>query len=352
MSTFYYAEAKNGDYLFGNLPEELKHLIASRYSGKDLLEVEINKEKKQARIGKKSNDIGVMYAVTIDPKYIKRYKLFKELLDTSILALKPLYEFRQSINDSESQKTREFIHNLTALNSYSIQQLFALIPQEVLTQNINKQSDTVKDIIASRPNIAVQTLLKLIKFNLATKVEFSVFERTQTNTTVQKSSHSIREIILSVLQIFMEDFDEHRIEVALDACEKRLDVDYDSLFVSLFYLFDNAIKYCLKGSKFKIQFREEQGCFSVFFIMISIKILPNEIASLSISGWRSDSAQKLNQNGSGIGMYRIKKTLRLNNAELEVIPRCNSYEKIARGIHYEGNLFKIKFLGQQNWFKF
>ena len=93
------------------------------------------------------------------------------------------------------------------------------------------------------------------------KVEFSVFERTQKPiSVVKKIPHSIRGILLSILQIFIDDFEKIRIEVSLDAgqaSERRIEIDDDSFFVSLFYLLENSLKYCCPNTKYKIIFKEE-----------------------------------------------------------------------------------------------
>lgn len=187
------------------------------------------------------------------------------------------------------------------------------------------------------------------------KIEFSVFERTQKpNTTVKKISHSIRSLVLSILQIFIDDFEKKGIEVSLDAgaaSESRLEIDDDSLFVSLFYLLENSLKYCCPNTKYKIIFEEEPNFFSIIFKMISIRIEDYEIVKLTEYGYRSESAKTINSEGKGIGMYRITKTLQLNNAKLEVTPRINDYVRQHEKVTYEGNQFKIKFNRQPGWFK-
>lgn len=355
MNTYFYAVDLNGEYLFDNFPKELAGIISDFDKTSNPFEVIINGNKQFAKIGRKSNNYGTIYTLTTENKFIKRPKLFKELLEMSVLSLGPLSKFHNEIITSQTQKTEQFIHNVVSLNSYSIQELFGLIPHRTLIGNINKQKDIIKSIILDKPGQAVSTLLKLIKYNYATKVEFSVFERTQKpHAVINKIPHSIRSIVLSVLQIFIEDFEKHYIEVSLDAgeaSERMIDVDYDSLFVSLFYILDNSVKYCCPHTKYKIIFKEEKNCFSVLFIMISIRIQPSEINKLTEFGYRSDIAKQLNADGKGIGMYRIVRTLKLNNAELEITPRVNEFSKTVSSIVYEGNQFKIKFVGQQNWFK-
>ena len=128
-----------------------------------------------------------------------------------------------------------------------------------------------------------------------------------------------------------------------------MNIDYDSLFVSLYYLMDNSIKYCCPNTKYKIIFKQEEDDFSILFIMISIKINDQELKKITTRGYRSETAQKLNVEGNGIGMYRILKTLKLNDAELIITPRCNSYTKKSKDIEYEANEFRIRFKNQKDW---
>ncbi len=355
MSTFYYATNSEGDYLFDNFPNNLHHLITSFKESSTPFEITIDGSNFAARIGKKQNSHGTIYTLTTESKYVNRIKLFKELIDLSIISLKPLELFHKSIVQLQTKKTEELIHNITSLNTYSIQDLFALIPQKSLSENINTQKDIIKGAITEKPNVTISTLQKLIKYNLAMKVEFSVFERTQKpNVVSKKISHSIRGLVLSILQIFIDDFEAKKIEVSLDAgeaSERRFEIDDDSLFVSLFYILENSLKYCCPNTKYKIIFKEESTCFSILFVMISIKIENYEINKLTEHGYRGKSAIEINAEGKGIGMYRITKTLKMNNAELEITPRINDYTRKIGNVEYEANQFKIKFNGQQDWFK-
>lgn len=354
MSTYYFAKKSNGEYLCDNFPIGLSNLISEYKDSPNHITVTIDGKITKARIGKKANSHGVIFTLTTELKYVNRYKLFKELLDLSVLVLEPFSKFHTCMVSEQNIKIEELIHNITSLNTYSIQDLFSLIPQKVLSENINKQKEIIKGYIVEKPNVTVDTLLKLIKYNLAMKIEFSVFERTQKpNATIKKISHSIRSLLLSILQIFIDDFEKKNIEVSLDAgsaSERRIEIDDDSMFVSLFYILENSLKYCCPNTKYKIIFKEETDCFTILFIMISIRIEKNEVCKLIEHSYRSPLARKLNESGKGIGMYRIVKTLKLNNAELEITPRINDYTRKIGDILYEGNQFKIKFKGQNNLF--
>ncbi len=355
MSTFYYAVDNAGDCLYENFPSNLKAIIHAYNDNFEPFEVTWNGQRQFCRLGKKTTSEGSVFTLTFEDKFLRRFKLFRELVQASTLPLASIVKLKTDTLLAQVSITEELIHNLTSLNSYNIQDLFALIPQKILAQNFNKQEEAVRKIIEEQPNVTSATLLKLIKSNLAMKVEFSVFERTQRpNAFVQKMPHSIRDLVLSILQIFIEDFEKKGIQVYVnydDVSQKRIDLDYDSIFVSLFYLLENAVKYCCRGTDFRIIFEEQGDTFYILFKMISIRIEPNEVNKLTSQGYRSVAAKKVNEEGKGLGMYRITKTLSLNNAEIEIFPRINSYKEIRDGITYEGNMFKIKFKDQKTWFR-
>lgn len=354
MSIYYYAIDKDGDWIFDNFPMEAVYLIKDFKDSQKIIEILCNEKIIKFRVGKKISVHGTVFTLTSEHRYIQSFKLFKEVIDLSTISLQSIINFKKNVEKKQIDRTEEFIHNVTSLNSYSIQDLFALIPQDKLIGNINKQRDFVKELVAKKTEDAAVTLLLLIKYSLAMKVEFSVYERTlKPWDSVQKIEQPIRPLVLSILQIFMQEFESKQILVSLDASEvsnKLLYLDNDSLFVSLFYILDNAVKYCCPKTKFMIIFEEEESCFSILFKMVSIKIESHEVDKLSIRSYRSAAAERLNKKGQGIGMYRIQRTLKLNNAEIEITPRYFEFPKKVGNTFYEGNLFKVKFTGQQSWF--
>jgi signal transduction histidine kinase len=348
--TFYYVRQLNGDYLFDNFPTELKHLALDFKECRDTISISIGGTELKARIGLKKSSEFQVYVLSTESKFVNRLKFFRELVNSSSSFIKPILSLQQDLNDKHEKIVEEFIHNATSLNTYSIQDLFFLIPQDRLIGNINKQKDVIREIIKDKPNVTVDTLLKQIKYSLATKVEFSVFERTVKNTSVlQKSEHSIRPVVLSILQIFISDFDKKNIEVHLGGTEKVLEIDFDSLFVSLYYIFDNAVKYCCPRTDFKIRFSEEKESFDIIITMVSIEIKESERKLITERNYRSEVAKKINEKGLGIGMYRIIKTLKFNNAKLEINPRAFAMTKDNKGIKFEGNEFRVVFSEQNKW---
>jgi light-regulated signal transduction histidine kinase (bacteriophytochrome) len=352
MSIYHHAITPNGEVIFSNLPSDLNNLIRQEHPTTKAFEAIIDGKLQKVRLGFKTNEHGAIYICTNDSRYVNSFKLFKELTNISLISLKSMSDLKFQITEKHNGINEELIHNLTSLNTYSIQDLYALIPQNLLSENIYKQRETIKEIIAKEPNVTSKTLLQLLKYNLAMKVEFSVFQKTlQKNPKVQLLEDSISDVLISILQIFIADFTEKRITVSMDQTDKRLMIDYESLTVSLYYLLDNGIKYCSPNSQFRIKFSESENCFCIIFEMISIKIEDNEIDRLCERFYRSKVACQINTKGGGLGMYRVLKTLKLNNAELQIVPRVGNYETKNGDICYQQNRFVIKFLGQEDWFK-
>lgn len=344
MKTFYQIKDLDGKSILNNFPSEFQYLLSNEIEKSEKIEILFEHKKVRARIGKQKNQNGELIILTIEEKYINSSSLFKELSIMGLLTLDNVITFRNNISLNQNEYVQDLIHNLTSLNTYNVQELESLIPPKVLTKNINTQKETIKNIVNEKPNITTNTLLKLIKYNYAMKVEFSVFEKTvMQNPTVQKLEYSVRETILSILQIFIEEFEEKKIVVSIDTNEKRIHIDFEILFVSLFYIFENAVKYCCPYSKFKILFKEEQNKYLVIFDMLSLRIEEYEVPKLCQKKFRAKSAIEHTSEGKGIGMSRVLKTLKLNNAELEIIPRVSDFSKTKDNSPYEHNQFILKF---------
>ena len=99
MSTYYFARNKAGDHIFDNFPSYLYHLIDSYKENQNVITILIDNKSMQARIGRKVNPLGEVFTLTTESKYVNRLKLFRELVDMSILSLEPLSKFQKALID-------------------------------------------------------------------------------------------------------------------------------------------------------------------------------------------------------------------------------------------------------------
>lgn len=352
MNTFFLIKNETGSVIADTFPPDFSHLKNERREPKESISLRFKGKYQNARIGKKIGKNGEILILTFERRYVKRLKFFREFLDSNFLLIDTIQQINESTLNKHNLQTKELIHNLISINTYNIQNLSSLIPGHLLPKdnNINAQKEVIKKIIQEKPNMTVDTLLDTMKNNLATKVEFSVFNKLLApHKAVQKMNLDIRKAILSIIQIFLKDFKNKEITISLDACNMQIYGEIESLTVSFFFIIENAIKYCLRGKTLKIRFDNDTDGFCVIFDMISTQILPEEINKICELGYRGKSAEKIGEPGMGIGMNRVLKTLDLNDAILEIVPKVDEYSKINGGVTYEHNVFKVKFLGQKQW---
>lgn len=191
MDTFHQIKDTSRKIVLNNFPKELHYLLINEIEKIEKIEILYKNKKTQAKIGKQSSENGIINILTIDEKYVNSSRLYSDLLKMSLIMLNNIVSHRNSISLNQNEYVQELIHNLTSLNTYNVQELQSLIPQDILSQNINKQKDVIKKIVNDKPNVTTDTLLKLIKYNYAMKVEFSVFEKTvMQNPSVQKLEYS------------------------------------------------------------------------------------------------------------------------------------------------------------------
>ena len=77
--------------------------------------------------------------------------------------------------------------------------------------------------------------------------------------------------------------------------------------------------------------------------MLSITIKDDEVKKICQKKFRAESAIALTNDGKGIGMNRVLKTLKLNNAKLEIKPRVTNQSTLHKDIYYDNNQFIIEF---------
>jgi K+-sensing histidine kinase KdpD len=343
--TIYHLIDPNGQIIHSNLPNKcivcLNKLLADGSVVKNS-SCSINKAKvrKQCSV---VNENGKVYYCTSDKDEINSNRLFKERVKLYSSFLVDFIKIKKEITDEVNKNTKRLLHNVTSINAHNIQELYALIPQEVLTKNPKNQLEIIKSYLANDIEEASKTFLRIAKNNASLKTEFAVFKKIyETNPVLQFKHHPIRKVILNLFHIFFQDFTEVGVYVTVDETPKNINLDYESMHVALFHLIDNATKYILPNSNLKVSFSETDKSFNILFEMMSLQIKCSEKEIIFQEGFCGESAIKSKKSGSGIGMGTIKKILELNNAEL-LIHINKGKRKYLNGMNYEKNIFEIVF---------
>lgn len=291
------------------------------------------------RIGKLSNEMGEVFCCSDNRKYVKSSKIFKNEKETKLLGVEQLTIEKERLNS----ETKKLLHNLTKTNGHNIQELYALVPQEILTQNLQEQLKTIEEIIKEDPQEAAKTFLRIAKNNAAMKTEFSVFNKLfGANPTLHKKNHPIKKVTLNLFHIYFQKFKELGVYVDVQDNDDYLYIDYESFHVSLYHLIDNASKYILPGTTLHVNFEKSADQFAIIFNMISLRIEEDEIPKLLDEGFSGRHAQDLKKDGDGIGLGRIAKILEINDAALNIKVNVRPDRSIkSKGKWYDNNIFEI-----------
>lgn len=292
------------------------------------------------RIGKIENEKGKVFCCTTQKDFLKSSKTFRKQVESKLLGNEHLTLAKEKLN----RETKKLLHNLTKTNGHNIQELYALVPQEIITQNLSEQLNTIAGIISSDPTEAAKTFLRIAKNNAAMKTEFSVFNKLiDSNPSLHKKWHPIKKVTLNLFHPFFQKFKELNVYVQVEDNEDYVFFDYESIHVSLYHLIDNASKYVLKGTTVYVKFIKSDGFFSVILDMISLRIEDNERSRVLEDGFSGENAKKTGRAGDGIGLGRVSKILNLNDAQLIISRNTDNFQSPrVNGLDYDNNIFEVK----------
>jgi K+-sensing histidine kinase KdpD len=278
-----------------------------------------------------------------DSNDINSNRRFNDKLHAYSSMLKNYEKMHSAISEEVNRKTTRLVHNLVSVNAHSIQEIFNFIPQDTLTKNLNHQIKEIKQCLIASPKEAANLILRLAKNNQAMKTEFNVFKSSNTNNhKLSMRSHVIKNVLLNTLHCFFPDFTDSNVYVNVDLTNKKIKVDYETFSVAIYDLIDNAAKYIMPNSNLKIFSQKQKEKFLIIFEMYSFPITNEEIEKICTEGYSGEYPRSLNQSGDGIGMFRTKRLLELNGAEIIIKNNIDPQkEMLNNGFKYEKNHFII-----------
>lgn len=104
----------------------------------------------------------------------KTTKLFKSKIEALSYAYPDLTIPIEEIRLEEQKKVNRLVHNLESINGHNIQEIYDLVPQDVLSKNWKEQINFIKDEISKDPDKAALMFLRIAKHNTHMKSEFSI----------------------------------------------------------------------------------------------------------------------------------------------------------------------------------
>lgn len=269
-------------------------------------------------------------------------KIFKHYLDAFKLLAEDVVRSIETAVNKESQKTRRLKHNLINHNTNILQEIYKLVSQDQF-KNGNNHQDVIQGMIQKDTRKAAYAFLKVLKYSNLMKAEFDVYEMLdQDNPFLDFTEHPLHKVVILTINPFWLDLIEKKVVITIQQFTERITIDYKSVSVALSHIFDNATKYVLPYSEFRITFENYLDHIVIKFDMISLKVEHDELESIFKENVSGKWALRTNLSGDGIGMFMIRKLIRLNRGE--VIFKVNadpSRNVIYDNLPYENNVIQI-----------
>ena len=338
----YYVSTKDGDEVCNNLHRGCSDCyVACTSPGKVILCPIYNHARRQGVVG---NSRGTTFLCCDDTKTTK---LFREKLEALSYAFHdltlPKEEFIKEAKVAEQQKVNRLIHNLTSINAHNIQEIYDLVPQDLLTSQSQKQLEYIQKEIRKDVRKAALMFLRIAKHNIHMKSEFSIYKKLdREDAALDFRNHPIQKVIMNVLHTFFTDFSDNGIYVEVGDFFKKVYIDYESIQVALYHVIENASKYAMPHRNISILFAEREKHVDVSFKMMSLYISDDEIEKIFEEGYSGRVAYSCGLHGDGIGMWRINQMMKLNNGDVKV---RNGHDKVySDGKTYASNEIILSFV--------
>lgn len=344
----YLIQSSTGEDVAKNLLPSCSECFASTPFGESIKRI-CPADQAPRRLGRINTESGLVCLCSPSEADVNSTRVFRARMAAYTGVLEHVKGIRADIAVSYNQQLSRLMHNLTSLNAHCIQEMFALVSQDTLTKNIGQQIKYVRDAMSASPDKAARTFLRIAKNNLAMKSEFVAMRFLDEKTPRPAFRvHAIRKVVLNVLHAFFQDFTDHDVHVNIEESKATVLLDYDTFHVALYHVIDNATKYVMPHSKIFVSFNVTDGKVNIVFDMFSVPIPAEEKERIGEEGFSGNLARGLLLAGHGMGMFRTKRLMAVNDGEL--IIRANiepSRATTHNGIEYQENQFILSLLVSQ-----
>lgn len=294
----------------------------------------------QRRLGKRTTNKCTVFLCC---HKTKTTKLFRNKLEALSYSYPDLLIPAEEIRRQEQLKVNRLVHNLTSINAHNIQEIYDLIPQEVLTQNWRVQIEFIEKEIIADPKKAAFLFLRIAKNNTHMKSEFSIYKKIEKddNVALDKRNLNLRKALLNTLHTFFSDFTDRSVYVEVREFYHKLAFDYETIQVAFYHLLENACKYTLGNTKIIIDTKSTDTHVHLSFSMTSAHAEEGERAELMKEGVSGKMARMMGRQGDGIGMWRIAQMMEINGGEFKAHFGPVTMEKMS--LKFSHNVFELIF---------
>jgi light-regulated signal transduction histidine kinase (bacteriophytochrome) len=294
-----------------------------------------------SRYGYKESVNGYCFICSSQKKHARSANQFNEYLDMRGDVLEALIEYRAIIKTNLSDDFSRLLHNLTSLNGHNTQELYALVPQELATQNLRNCMDIIRKKISADPTSAAALFFQLQKNCSAIKTEFDVFKKLyRESPALSIEPHAIHRVIMNVAYVFFQDFSDKHCYINVKESTDWVLIDYETFRVALYHLFQNASKYVCPNTDIYIEINRNDPFLDISMNMISLQITDNDMRRLFEEGYSGELAKEHKLNGEGRGMSIVKKAIDINKGKIQIQRDITANNRKQVGsISYVNNVF-------------
>ena len=206
------------------------------------------------RHGKVKNEDGSVYAITDNKDLVRSSKLFKKNLNLYLKLIDKAIKYRNDLATKYSDNISRILHNVITLTSQNMQEIYSLVPQNVLTSDLKDQLKTIRSHISSDLDESAKIMFRLIKNNILIKTEFQVYKTLNNpDQLLTKREHDLKKVVLNAFHAFFYDFKSKGIYVNIEDCNRKLNINYPTLTGALVHFIDNAAKYSMSDSVINVR---------------------------------------------------------------------------------------------------
>ncbi|EJL7008121.1 ATP-binding protein [Vibrio cholerae] len=322
MSLHYKIYDNQGKVIINKLPDKYSYLIEST--------IESPSSKKDVLFGSNVRYVKIndgrytFFALTTKAQYIKSSRKFNTEVQLILDCIDDAIKFRYDFIKDTQDNTNRLIHNLVTLNAHNMQEVYSIIPQEVLADKRNKQwKMIITEYVKEDLSEAALSLVRIAKNSLKMKTEVSVYNSLRNGkVSLEKKNHHIHRVLMNLFYVFFPDFTDKEVLVDVERTNLQSVFDYETVTVALYYILDNAVKYIKPNSELKVSIDKEKFSSKIMitFEMISIKVDESELEKIFEEGVSGLHAVSCGKAGQGIGMSRARELLKLNDIDIHFEP--------------------------------
>lgn len=339
MKDCYYNIELDGRVILSNLPKEL---MAKAFSLPFDHEVYYTPDKKnKIRWKKEKIEGGTVYMCTSDQNVTR--KIFDYYFDALLMMYSSFNVRLQELVQTNTTSIRRLQHNVNTYNARIQDDLEELVSiEDVSEKDWKKIIELVDQTVKGNTKKAAVTLLKIAKNAALVSAEMDVYDYLQNSKgMLDFHRHPIHKVVKLSLQPFFLDFLEKKISIDYGECKDYVTIDFSSISVVLGHFWNNAVKYSVKDAKLGIEFVSQKDCVAMKVSMASLQITDEDYENMFEEGYSGYWAKAQALDGSGIGMYYIKRLMNLNKGEFTIERGKNNF--LVDGIPYSTNIFTFLF---------